>query len=539
MNRVLMLCLSLLLFNAVQTTAKTFHVDPMNGAMTNDGSEAAPWSTLEEVVAAGLIETMENWPLPFDPQSSGRRVKQAGAPVVSGDTLLLYDGLHGKLFLRNYNNSDYITIAAADGRRPILESVHLQACRFWRLQGLSVSSEPYGRYYNGRLMFLESHGFQGPSARIDVFNCNVYSSEQPWTTASEWLDKVASGIYITADSVNAVNNDIRNVDMGLQAIGDYINAVGNRIVNFCGDGMRPLGSHVLFEGNVIKNCYDVDDNHDDGIQSFRVNNFTPDNVVIRGNVIINNEDENQPLAGPLQGIGCFDGFYNNWLVENNLILVNHWHGITFLGGRNCRIVNNTVLDPTPDLRPGPSWIMVANHKDGRASENCEAINNVANTLDVDGKLVNNVTLSTLDDYARNFVNPAEFDFHLLPDSELIDMADDDEASATDLDGKPRPQGGRADIGCYEFMTSTTDVAGQMPVAELALHPNPASGSIVILGLKNGDAIEVLDVSGRVLDRLNAHGAVREVNLRSLGAGVYFVKTVDSQGFVRVGSFVKQ
>ncbi len=507
--------------------------------MTNDGSAAAPWSTLEEVVAAGLIETMENWPLPFDPQNSGRRVKQAGAPVVAGDTLLLYDGLHGKLFLQNYNNGDYITIAAAAGRRPILESVHLQACRFWRLQGLSVSSEPYGRYNNGRLMFLESHGFQGPSARIDVFDCDVYSSEQPWSTASEWLDKVASGIYITADSVNAVNNDIRNVDMGLQAIGDYVNAVGNRVVNFSGDGMRPLGSHVLFEGNVIKNCYDVDDNHDDGIQSFRVNNFTPDHVVIRGNIIINNEDENQPLAGPLQGIGCFDGFYNNWLVENNLILVNHWHGITFLGARNCRIVNNTVLDPTPAVRPGPSWIMVANHKDGRSSEGCEVINNVVNTLDVDGKLVNNVTLSTLAEYELDFVNPPGFDFHLLPESQLIDMADDDEAPATDLDGKPRPQGGRADIGCYEFTAFTSDVADDPAGPTLSLYPNPASGSIAILGLSKGELVEVVDASGRVVDRFQSAGVVREVNLRSLCAGFYFVKTVDAQGRVRVGPFVKQ
>ena len=507
--------------------------------MTNDGSAAAPWSTLEEIVAAGLIESMENWPLPFDPQNPARRLKQAGAPVVAGDTLLLYNGLHGKLFLQNYNNNDYITILAVDGHRPILESVHLQACRFWRLQGLGVSGEPYGRYNNGRLLFLESHNFQGPSARIDVIECDVYSSEQPWTTAAEWLDKVSSGIYITADSVNAVNNDIRNVDMGLQAIGDYINAVGNRVVNFSGDGMRPLGSHVLFESNVIKNCYDVDDNHDDGIQSFRVNNYTPDDVVIRGNIIINNEDANQPLAGPLQGIGCFDGFFNNWLVENNLILVNHWHGITFLGARNCRVVNNTVLDPTPAVRPGPSWIMVANHKDGRPSEGCEVINNVVNTLDVDGMLINNVTLGTIDDYNRNFVSPANFDFHLLPDSELIDKADDEESSATDLDGKPRPQGGRADIGCYEFTSSTTDVVGEPTTAGLAMYPNPASTSIVIFDLADNASLELLDASGRVLQRMQLSGVVREVDLRRLASGVYYVKAVGKDGGLRVGRFVKQ
>ena len=35
----------------------------------------------------------------------------------------------------------------------------------------------------------------------------------------------------------------------------------------------------------------------------------------------------------------------DWVIENNVVIVDHWHGITLGGARNCRIVNNTVIDP--------------------------------------------------------------------------------------------------------------------------------------------------------------------------------------------------
>ena len=76
----------------------------------------------------------------------------------------------------------------------------------------------------------------------------------------------------------------------------------------------------------------------------------------------------QPHRGALQGIGCFDGMFVDWIIENNVIIVDHYHGITLGGARGCRIVNNTVIDwtrwlracfPTTraaDCRPGPARV---------------------------------------------------------------------------------------------------------------------------------------------------------------------------------------
>ena len=33
----------------------------------------------------------------------------------------------------------------------------------------------------------------------------------------------------------------------------------------------------------------------------------------------------------MHGIGCFDGMFVDWVVENNVIITDHWHGITFAG----------------------------------------------------------------------------------------------------------------------------------------------------------------------------------------------------------------
>ena len=54
-------------------------------------------------------------------------------------------------------------------------------------------------------------------------------------------------------------------------------------------------------------------------------------LVLRGNTIINYEDPDQPHRGTLQGIGCFDGMFVDWIIENNVIIVDHYHGITLSG----------------------------------------------------------------------------------------------------------------------------------------------------------------------------------------------------------------
>ena len=97
-----------------------------------------------------------------------------------------------------------------------------------------------------------------------------------------------------------------------------------------------------------------DSNHDDGFQSWSVGaggvgTGEVRGVTLRGNVFINYLDPSHPLRSTMQAIGCYDGLFVGWVVENNVVITDHWHGISFYGMRDSRIVNNTVIDVEPGV----------------------------------------------------------------------------------------------------------------------------------------------------------------------------------------------
>lgn len=458
--------------------ATTFYLDPVNGNLNNPGTMAAPWPSLMEVIQAGMVETQEYAPLPYDPATSKLVVKNAGSPVQAGDTLMLMSDQHGEVEIDRHVNTGMITILAAPDHQPILATLHLRSSAYWRIEGLTISTEPYGYYTNDHLLFIESHGWRGPADHIEIRNCTVTSGADSWNwTLDQWLTRSTNGINVVGDHILIEDNLVTNIDMGISIVGDSCIARNNQIINFSGDGIRPLGSHLLIEGNLIKNCFDIDDNHDDGIQSFNLGTYNVTDVIIRGNTILNYDDPNQPFLGPLQGIGCFDGPFTNWVIENNVISVNHWHGISLYGAVNCRIINNTVLDPTPGTTPGPSWILVTDKKDGTPSTGCIAKNNLTNTLNVDGEQSHNLTLAGIPAYDLYFVDHSLADFHLLAGCPAIDQADPSVAPPLDRDGVTRPQGNGVDIGAYEYLAPSA----LQPTAEavVRLAPNPCTDRCII------------------------------------------------------------
>jgi hypothetical protein len=411
-------------FLASAALAATFYVDPSVGSPLSNGSSSLPWRTLKEVIDSGLIETRMYASKPYSP-GAAMVTKNAGAPIKAGDTIMLRSGYHDTIYAGEYYNSDYITIMAQPGHRPRAGFIRLRSGCKWRLKGIHVSPSFMTSPKNTTLINFESHGWTGASFDCIAEACTAYTvmDASSWTS-DDWNNLACNAMSLPGSNMTARGNYFKNVNFGISVSGDSCLVEQNVIENFAGDGLRGLGDYGIFQYNTVKNCYAVNANHDDGFQSWSytdsgVGTGVVQGIVLRGNTIINYEDDNQPFPGTLQGIGCFDGIFDGWLVENNVIMTDHWHGITLLGAENCVAINNTVVDLNTE-RPGPPWISIGNHKDGTPPSNCVVRNNLSTSFSLAATGVtedHNIRVQNYDDF---FVDYFRRDLRLKPGCAAID-----------------------------------------------------------------------------------------------------------------------
>lgn len=433
--------------------AADFYIDPINGSASGDGSTGDPWLTLEQVVGDDLIET-RNWAsLPPD-EDTPLVVVNAGAPVTAGDTLWLRTGYHGRLSVIGAYNTAPITIRAEPDHTPRLGEIFLRSAGNWIIDGVSVSSHHADPPLDpGSLVAFDNHGFSGPSNNLVLRNSEVFTVDDTssWG-ANEWTNTADSGITVEAADSQVIDNVIRNVRFGISASGDGALISGNVVDGVSADGIRGLGNNSAYEYNRVQNMFvsssQGDGNHDDGFQSWSVGDDgvgtgEVNNVILRGNTFINFTDPSNPLNAPMQGIGCFDGRFVNWTVENNVVITNHWHGISFYGMQDSRIVNNTVLDIQAG-QPGPSWIGVFSD-----SDNVLIRNNLSQTFTLEGTNIAEDHNMQIADAGALFEDPP-LDVRLLAGAAAVDAGSADQAPVIDIRGLPRPWGPAHDLGAYEF-----------------------------------------------------------------------------------------
>jgi hypothetical protein len=474
------LVLAFALSAVVPAFGADFYVDPVSGNdVTGNGSSASPWRTLQTVVD-DKVQTRDWNALPWNPTRTLVPVN-AGAPVHAGDTIWLRNGYHGALTIQGAYNTANVTIAAQAGHTPRLRNVLIQAAQNWVLRGLSISPSHATPVADvGSIVSVDDHNFFGPAYDVEVSDSDIFTiADASGWTANQWVDDAASGVDVGADRVTIRNCRVRNVRFGIRVGGASARIQENLVDGFSADGLRGLGDDGLFEYNRVQNNYvedPPDPNHDDGFQSWSVGpggvgTGEVRGVTLRGNVFINHQDPSHPLRSSMQAIGCFDGFFVNWVVENNVIITDHWHGISFYGMRDSRIVNNTVIDLAPGA-PGPPWIAVVPHKDDRPSQNVVIRNNVATDFDLQGiNVVGDHNLEfTMAQASTLFVAPP-FDLHLKPGTAAVDTGVATLAPPLDVEKVPRPQGAAYDLGAYERFAPTVSVDDSSVVEGTGSNPN--------------------------------------------------------------------
>jgi parallel beta-helix repeat protein len=267
-------------------------------------------------------------------------------------------------------------------------------------------------------------------------------------------------------------------------------------------------------------------------------------ATVEGNVIY----ENGRSGG--SGINC-DGVADS-RIFNNLLYLNHAGGISLYcidasaGSYNTKVYNNTVVNAADArwclnintasyadsvynnvLYTFHTWrgsiCIDSSSRPGFASDN----NVLVDRLSTDGgsttmpltawQALGYDTHSFLAQPESIFRDWPAGDFHLRPSSPARDGGTDAVAGVVldDLDGVPRPQGPRYDIGAYELPVSGC-------AAEPVVRPSPSTASIVWASLFvecGPNPGWLLDVCGRKVMEL----APRANDIRHLAPGIYYVR----------------
>jgi hypothetical protein len=247
------------------------------------------------------------------------------------------------------------------------------------------------------------------------------------------------------------NNSITGVGRGI-VVGPNSLVEGNTIDGFVWDGLRGVGNST-FRDNLIKNCLKIDDVHRDGFQSY--SKGTVRNLKIEGNVFIEwTHATGHPLRAWMQGISLFDGYYENLIIQNNIVAVRHSNGIAVLGAKDSKILNNTVvhLSGKPNKYP---IIRIKNHKDGTPPQNVVVANNLASKFE-GGSVKNNVVFknnTAVADPAAVFMDVTRFNYLPKAKSGFVDTGASG-APGVDIRGYKRPGGAAPDRGAYEVNSSS-------------------------------------------------------------------------------------
>jgi hypothetical protein len=394
------------------------------GAKRGDGSEAAPWSSLDVAFGSGKLR--------------------------GGDRLILAGGSYGEVTVAGWHFDPPLTIASGTKDRAHLERLRVNDSSglvfrdldIWPLKSTGRTQVLVAGSRDSHDITLDRLDIRGGPTALDYYD---------WT-AEDWLTTWRStGVMLAGPDMTISNSTLTAVANGIGMQGVRGQVIGNEIRGFSKDGLRAFGEGTVLRGNTVRDCINVDENHDDGFQTWAKSGGAPDeirDITLDGNRIFEwTGPADHPLRGRLQGIGLFKGPYYDLVIENNLIVVNAPHGIALYDVIGSRIVNNTVIGF--NKRGQGIWIMEIRQKVAADAPANLIANNIATGFRLGKGQVATHGNKVVRQIDQVFENPGTFDYRLRANSALLGTADATYAPEYDLTGSPRSGKTGPDPGAFQ------------------------------------------------------------------------------------------
>lgn len=316
--------------------------------------------------------------------------------VPDDSTVVMSNGYNGSINLNSRNNllimsNDFYLSLNGDNiplpnqvqkKNPTLNSppttklsnITLNSCNNVTILNMSVSSSYF--VPTKTIPTLTSKGiYLNKCSNCIIQNSELFSERSTvgWTE-TQWNLNAQGITIVSGNGGNKILNCNTYNCGGIQLKGSGNLVDGNIIRDFPTDGSGIWAYNNIFSNNYIIGSHRVNSNHNDLLQC------GPSS----GNKILNNTmiayySGMSFIDTSVQGIGCFDGYYENFEISGNVIKVDHPIGIWMLGGKKCIIKNNTV-----SLCGRKAWqksrspcILLGNKKSGANSFDCVVSDNKA------------------------------------------------------------------------------------------------------------------------------------------------------------------
>lgn len=434
---------------ALPAWSATYYVAAKGAATsgTSDGSKARPYKT---------------------PDAALSKAK-------GGDTILLMDGSYGDLIVNNRSYTSPVTIRSMNGKKARANRISVEGkSSNLVVQNISVWPGNSDADRNDRVRAGSSSKdvvFDGLDVRSDA-NAGSYAT---WSK-SKWAARNMKGINSTGTRVTVKNSTFTGLGFSAVLSGASNKALNNTIQGFSMDAVRVLGDNSVIQGNRIVDAVRVNGNHPDAIQSWSRNGKPVKGLVIADNTIIEwASKQKSPLSARVQGIGFFDGFFDDITVRGNTIAVTSYHGISIYGARRGSVTGNTVLNGKGQTSTYP-WIGIYSHKNGKPSTDVKVTGNQAMKFTGKTNTGNRVV------YSGNSVIKD-------PSSQLTDLLGTSVATAKsvaksaslavlDLDA---PQPGMA-FATFALADEAAPGMAGLAAIEPAAVPLPAAGWLMLAGI---------------------------------------------------------